>query len=124
MKIKRCTKFLLMQSCSKRNELPLNAKLWVQFLFLIHAEYSKVSSFFFSALILTCAKMSCAEMSCAEMSCAEMFCAKMSCAEMSCAEMSWTEFVAPKCPGPNVMPSTVNQTTTLQSLAQRSKKLS
>ena len=38
-----------MQSCSKRNELPLNAKLCVGFLFLIHAEYSKVSSFFFCA---------------------------------------------------------------------------
>ena len=38
-----------MQSCSKRNELPLNAKLCVRFLFLIHAEYSKVGSFFFCA---------------------------------------------------------------------------
>ena len=36
-----------MQSCSKRNELPLNDKLCVRFLFLIYAEYSKVSSFFF-----------------------------------------------------------------------------
>ena len=35
--------------CSKRNELPLNAKLCVRFLFSIHAEYSKVSSFFFCA---------------------------------------------------------------------------
>ena len=38
-----------MQSCSKRNELPLNAKFCVRCLFLIHAEYSKVSSFFFCA---------------------------------------------------------------------------
>ena len=72
-----------MQSCSKRNELPLNAKLCVRFLFLIHAEYSKVSSFFFCAdsdlrRFLIEPSLTCGEC--------------LTCAEMSCAD-----FVAPKC---------------------------
>ena len=76
-----------MQSCSKRNELPLNAKLCVRFLFLIHAEYSKVSSFFFCAKFdlsrNVLRRVCCVEMSGTDLCCSNYFMNKTLCCAIS-----------------------------------------
>ena len=118
-----------MQSCSKRNELPLNAKLCVRFLFLIHAEYSKVSSFFFCAdsdlrRVWPAPSLTCAEFDlrrvwpAPSLTCAE-FDLRQPAPSLTCAEfdlrrvwpesrvwpapsLTCAEFVAPKCPVPSL----------------------
>ena len=133
-----------MQSCSKRNELPLSAKLCVRFLFLIHAEYSKVSSFFFCAEFdlrgvwpapsLTCAEFDlrrvwpAPSLTCAEFDLRRVWPAQsLTCAEfdlrrvwpaqsLTCAEFDLRRvWPAPKCPAPSLLGrNVVNRSSRIQ----------